>query len=189
MGPIIVIAASAGGHTPLQQIVSALPAPCLASVFIVSHVGHQPSILPEILGMRSRLPVSHGEDGEPFEAGHIYVAPPDAHMYLDRGLIRMDHGAKIHHTRPAADPLFMSAAENYGAHVIGIVLSGYDGDGAEGLRVIKEFGGVSLIQEPEEAEQPSMPRTAILSDHPDGILPAEEIASRIAALCSRSAEG
>lgn len=189
MGPIIVIAASVGGLDPLRQIVSALPAPCLAAVFIVSHVGPHPSILPEILGMESHLPVSRGEDGEPFEAGHVYVAPSDAHMYLDRGMIRLDHGAKIHHTRPAADPLFVSAAENYGARVVGIVLSGYDGDGAEGLRVVKERGGVTLVQRPEDAEQPPMPWTAMLVDHPDGILPANEIAERMAALCSRSAEG
>ena len=189
MGPIIVIAASAGGLDPLRRIVTALPVACSASVFIVWHTGRHPSILPEILSMQTRLPVTHGEDGEPFEAGHIYVAPPDEHMYLARGLIRMDHGAKIHHTRPAADPLFISAAETYGALVIGIVLSGYDGDGAAGLRTIKERGGIALVQKPEEAEQPSMPRAAIMADHPDACLPVAAIAARMAALCSRYAEG
>jgi two-component system chemotaxis response regulator CheB len=182
MGPIIVIAASTGGLKPLRQIVTALPASCSASVFIVWHTGRHPSILPDILNMTSHLPVLHGEDGHPVEAAHIYVAPPDEHMYLDRGIIRLDHGAKINFTRPAADPLFISAAETYGERVIGIVLSGYDGDGAEGLRVIKKRGGVALVQKPEEARQPSMPWAALMADHPDASLPVAEIAARVAAL-------
>lgn len=110
-------------------------------------------------------------------------------MYLGRGLIRLDPGAKINFTRPAADPLFISAADTYGALAIGILLSGYDGDGAEGLRMIKAHGGIALVQKPEEAEQPSMPWAAIMADHPDACLSYEEIAVRMAALCSRCAEG
>ncbi|WP_419830993.1 chemotaxis protein CheB [Methylobacterium sp.] len=184
MGPIIVIAASTGGLEPLRRIVAALPATCSASMFIVWHTGRHPSILPDILNKTSHLLVSHGEDGEPIEDGHVYVAPPDEHMYLDRGVIRLDHGEKVHFTRPAADPLFISAAETYGDRVVGVVLSGYDGDGAEGLRVIKERGGVALVQEPEEAAQPSMPWAAIRADHPDACLPVGEIAAQLSALCS-----
>ncbi|MCJ2114984.1 chemotaxis protein CheB [Methylobacterium sp. E-025] len=183
MGPIVIIAASAGGLTPIKQIVAALPAFCSASVFIVWHTGSYPSIVPEILSMTSHLPVGHGEDGQHIEAGRIYVAPPDKHMYLDHGVIRLDHGAKVHFTRPAADPLFVSAAEAYGEHVIGIVLSGYGGDGADGLATVKALGGLALVQKPEEAEQPSMPWAAILADHPDASLPVEEIAARVAGLC------
>ncbi|TXM64007.1 chemotaxis protein CheB [Methylobacterium sp. WL12] len=183
MGAIIVIAASTGGLEPLRKIVTALPAACSASVFIVWHTGRHPSILPDILNMTSHLPVLHGEDGHPIEAGHIYVAPPDEHMYLDRGVIRLDHGAKVNFTRPAADPLFISAAETYGERVVGIVLSGYDSDGADGLAKIKDQGGIALVQKPEDAEQPAMPWAAIMADHPDACLPVKEIAARVAGLC------
>ncbi|MCJ2100677.1 chemotaxis protein CheB [Methylobacterium sp. E-046] len=182
MAPIIVIAASAGGLAPLQQIIGGLPAGCSASVFIVWHIGPHPSILPDILSMTSHLRVSHGEDGELFEGGHVYVAPPDKHMYLDHGMIRLDHGAKVHFTRPAADPLFVSAAEAYGERVVGIVLSGYGGDGADGLATVKARGGLALVQRPEEAEQPAMPWAAIMADHPDASLPVAEIAARVAVL-------
>jgi two-component system chemotaxis response regulator CheB len=184
MDAIVVIAASAGGLVPLSRIVSALPATCTASVFIVWHTGSFPSILPEILSRASKLPVSFPEDASPIQSGHVYVAPPDHHMTLERGCIRLDRGPLVKHTRPAADPLFISAAEIYGEHVTGIVLSGGDGDGAAGLRAIKEQGGVSFVQDPDEAEEPSMPYTAMMSDHPDACLSVVEIGERVAALCS-----
>ncbi|MCJ2039056.1 chemotaxis protein CheB [Methylobacterium sp. J-059] len=182
MGPIVVIAASAGGLTSIKQIVAALPASCSASVFIVWHTGNRPSILPNILSMTSHLPVGHGEDGEPIKAGRVYVAPPDKHMRLGFGSIWLDQGSKVHFARPAADPLFMSAAETYGERVVGIVLSGYGGDGADGLATVKARGGLALVQKPQEAEQPSMPWAALMVDHPDASLPVTEIAARVAAL-------
>jgi two-component system chemotaxis response regulator CheB len=176
MEPIIVIGASAGGLQPLRQIVAALPKACRASVFVVLHFGHHRSELPTILSWSSKLEASFAEDGAPILPGHIYVAPPDRHMALEAGLIRLNRGPKVHHTRPAADPLFISAAEAYRDRVIGIVLSGGDGDGAEGLRAIKKCGGRAIIQKPEEAADPSMPETAIARDHPDACLTVKEIA-------------
>jgi len=184
MSPIVVVAASAGGLEPIKRIVSALPDPCMASIFVVWHIGPHPSLLPQILNMIGRLPVTHPHDGAPIEAGHVYVAPPDHHMTLELGHIRLDQGPKVKHTRPAADPLFSSAAEVYRERVIGIVLSGGDGDGAAGLRAIKEQGGVALVQNPEEAEKPAMPYTAMMTAHPDACLSVEEIAKRVATLCS-----
>jgi two-component system chemotaxis response regulator CheB len=124
------------------------------------------------------------QDGALIEAGHIYVAPPDHHMFLGPGRIRLSQGSKVHHTRPVADPLFISAAETYGHRVMGIVLSGGDGDGAAGLRAITEHGGTSLVQDPKEAAIPSMPRAAIMADHPDTCLPVAEIAQRVRVFCS-----
>ncbi len=184
MNPIVVIAASAGGLEPIKRIVSALPDVCLASIFIVVHIGSHPSLLPEILNTIGRLPVTHPQDGALIEAGHVYVAPPDHHMTLELGRIRLDKGPKVKHARPAADPLFISAAEAYQERVIGIVLSGGDEDGAAGLRAIKQHGGMAFVQNPEEAEKPSLPYTAMMTDHPDACLSVEEIAKRVAALCS-----
>jgi two-component system chemotaxis response regulator CheB len=114
------------------------------------------------------------------------VAPPDYHVVLEADRIRLDHGPKVHRTRPAADPLFISAAQTQGQRVMGIVLSGGDGDGAAGLRAIAEHGGLALVQDPDEAAAPSMARAAVLADHPDACLPVEEIDRRVCAFCSDS---
>jgi two-component system chemotaxis response regulator CheB len=97
-------------------------------------------------------------------------------MVLKPERVRLNHGPKVHWARPAADPLFISAAQAYGERVIGLVLSGGDNDGAEGLRAIKQHGGRALVQKPKEAVQPSMPEAAIARDHPDACLSVGEIA-------------
>jgi two-component system chemotaxis response regulator CheB len=180
---IVVIAASAGGLAPLRRIINALPPSCGASVFEVVHIGSHRSLLPSLLRTSGNLPVAFAEDGAPVEPGHIYVAPSDYHMVLEANRIRLNRDAKVHYTRPAADPLFASAAEVYGERVVGVVLSGGDGDGAAGLRRIKKRGGMALVQRPDDAAEPSMPRTAIEIDHPDACLPVEEIAQRVAGFC------
>jgi two-component system chemotaxis response regulator CheB len=187
MVAIVVIAASAGGLDPLRRIIAALPVPCLAAVFVVVHIGAHPSILPRLLNRDSQLPAMFAQDGVLIEAGHIYVAPPDHHMLLAADRITLNQGPKVHHTRPAADPLFISAAESHGQGVMGIVLSGGDGDGAVGLRTIRERGGTAIVQDPEEAATPSMPLSALIADHPNASLPVAEIAQRVRVFCSRSA--
>jgi two-component system, chemotaxis family, protein-glutamate methylesterase/glutaminase len=185
MDRIIVIAASAGGLDPLCKIVAAVREACPSSVFIVVHIGDHPSDLPTILSWSSKLGVSFAQNGAPIEPSRVYVAPPDQHMVLEAGRIHLNRGPKVHHTRPAADPLFISAAEAYGNRVLGVVLSGGDKDGAEGLRVIKQHGGRVVVQKPEEAVDPSMPQTAIARDHPDACLSTEEIA-KLMELCGSS---
>ena len=184
MSFIVLIAASAGGIDPLRQIVAALPVPCEASVFVVQHIGAHPSRLPALLASVAGLPAVHAHDQAPIEAGHIYVAPPDHHMFLELGRIRVNRAPKVHYTRPAADPLFISAAEVYGDKVIGIVLSGGDGDGAAGVQAVTKHGGLALVQHPESAWADGMPRSAIAADHPT-VLTVAQIAQRVRALCSR----
>jgi two-component system, chemotaxis family, protein-glutamate methylesterase/glutaminase len=183
MHPIVVIAASAGGLPPLRYIAAALPTGCTASVFVVFHIGSSDSHLPEILNFSGIVPAAFAENETLIEAGRIYVAPPDRHMLLQPGRIHLNREAKVHYTRPAADPLFISAAHVYGEQVMGVVLSGGDGDGAEGLRIIKKYGGVSLVQAPEEAWESSMPYKALLADHPTPF-PIEEIARRVRTFCT-----
>lgn len=183
MNHIVVIAASWGGLAPLQEIVAALLTPCAASIFVVQHIGSHASSLPFFLAHSSRLPAAHAQDGDLIEAGRIYVAPPNHHITLEHERIRLDQGPKVHHTRPAADPLFISAAQIYRERVIGIVLTGGGGDGAEGLRMIKECGGMTLVQEPQEAQAPSMPRSAIAADHPM-VLSVGKIAKLLSILCA-----
>jgi two-component system chemotaxis response regulator CheB len=183
---IIVIGASEGGLEPLQRIVAAMPADCAASVFIVTHIGPHPSFLPSLLNRPDGLPVGFARDGDQIQTGHVYVAPPDHHMLLEDGHIHLNQGPKIHYTRPAIDPLFMSAADEYGKNVMGVVLSGGGGDGAFGLRAVTEHGGTALVQQP--AFRPSMPNAARATDSPEA-LPTEEIAQRVREFCSRSCPG
>lgn len=184
MKAIVVVAGSAGGLKPLRHLIAGLPVGCTASVFVVMHIGNNPTVLPSLLTFGASLPPTFAQDGELVHAGHVYVAPPDYHLLLEADRIRLSHAAKVHHTRPAADPLFISAAQTYLERVIGIVLSGGGADGAAGLRAIKEHGGATLVQLPDEATNPSMPRAAILAGHPDACLPIQGIVQRVTAFCS-----
>ena len=186
MSAIVVIAASEGSLEPLREIIRELPASCKASVFIVRHIGRNISVLPDILNRAGGLRAAFAEAVEPIVFGRIYIAPPDFHMVLEKGYVRLSDGSKAHHARPAADPLFTSAARVYGERVVGIVLSGGDGDGAVGLRHIKENGGLAVVQNPHEAENPQMPMAAFAADHPDASLPASELARVVAEFCAAS---
>ena len=116
----MVIAASAGGLNPLRRIIAALPTPCAAAVFVVMHIGPHRSVLPCVLSGSGRLTAAFAQDGELIEGGHIYVAPPDHHMIFGPSRIKLSQGPKIDYTRPAADPLFISAARVYGPRVLGM---------------------------------------------------------------------
>jgi two-component system chemotaxis response regulator CheB len=179
MNWVVVIAASAGSVSAVIEIVAALPASWPSAMFIAFHTGARPSILPELLNDVGKLPSSHPENGELIEPGHVYVAPPDCHMRVGHGHIWLRRDPRVHFTRPAADPLFQSAAEAYGDKVIGIVLSGGSSDGAAGLTSIKAHGGWAIVQDPDEAPVPTMPKAAIAADNPDQ-LSAHDIAKFLA---------
>jgi two-component system, chemotaxis family, protein-glutamate methylesterase/glutaminase len=180
---IMVIAASAGGVQALRRLVGQLPADLGASVFVVVHIGpNRPSLLPHILSRSGPLPAYHPVHGQAIEQGRIYVAPPDLHMRLHLGAIHLDRGSKVRHTRPAADPLFQSAAEAYGPRTVGVVLTGGDHDATEGARAIKAHGGLIIVQQPYEADTPSMPLSALRDDHPDYILHLDEIPALLVTL-------
>src|SRR5581483_1706827 len=159
---IIVVGASAGGVDVLAQLVRGLPAGLPASLFVVHHVpaGFR-SVLPTILSRSGPLLASHARDGEPFNPGHIYVAPPDHHLLLQpEGRMRLTYGPRENHHRPAVDPLFRTAARYYGPRVIGVVLSGALSDGAAGLLAVRGAGGVAVVQDPADALVAAMPLSA-----------------------------
>src|SRR3954470_5342375 len=123
---IVVIGASAGGLDAVRAIVKRLPESLPAAIFIVIHTSPEgPALLADILHNISPLPVTTASDGDRIQRGHIYVAPPDYHLLIEHGHVRLNHGPREHRFRPAIDPLFRSAAAQYGTAVIGIVLSGY----------------------------------------------------------------
>jgi two-component system chemotaxis response regulator CheB len=182
--PVVAIGASAGGLESVRRITEALPRNCGAAVALVVHVGRQPSQLPEILNWHGKLPAAFAEEGAVLEPGRILVAPPDRHMLIEAsGRIHLDDGSLVHHTRPAVDPLFASVAATYGRRVVGVVLSGRGSDGADGLRVIKQHGGLALVEDPARAAAPQMPMAAVASDDPE-VLPLDQLARRISRFCA-----
>lgn len=174
---IIVIGASAGGIEALEALVSRLPQDFEASLFVVVHLSaDSPGILPSILERAGKLPALPARDGDAILPGRIYVAPPDHHMLLEAGHIRVTRGPRENRFRPAIDPLFRSAAYAYGPQVLGVILSGALDDGTAGLWAIKDRGGLAIVQEPDEAINPSMPLNALRYVRVDHRLPVAEIA-------------
>jgi len=178
-----VLGASAGGIEALTGILKRLPATLPATLGIVLH--RSPTFVSELdrlLGRFTSLPVVEPADGDPVKQGQVYVAPRDHHMFMQDEHWRLERGPKIHFSRPAVDPLFISTAANRGRRTVGVLLSGGGSDGVLGLLAIKAAGGLSIAQQPSEAQSPSMPRHAIDEDHVDAILRLEEIAALILAV-------
>ena len=180
---IIVIGTSVGGVEALQRLVEPLPKDFPAAIFVVLHLSPQStSVLPNILSRAGSLPAIHPRDGEPIRLGRVYVAPPDKHLVIDDGRIRVSHGPRENRHRPAVDPLFRSAARWYGPRVVGIVLTGSLDDGTAGLLAVKRYGGIAIVQDPEDAMHPDMPRSALTYAEPDYCLPLDEIAPALVRL-------
>jgi two-component system chemotaxis response regulator CheB len=176
---IIVVGASAGGLTALKTLCAGFPADLPATVVIVQHIlATARSVLPELLSRAGPLPAEHGVDGGRILPGRIYIAPPDRHLLLDEGgRMLLRRGPFENRTRPAIDALFRSAAIHYGPRCFGAVLSGLLDDGTAGLVAIKRCGGTSLVQDPEEATWPDMPRNALLGDSIDHCVPVADMAA------------
>jgi two-component system chemotaxis response regulator CheB len=184
---IIVIGASAGGVEALQILAGGLPANLEAAVFVVLHIGtglNGQSQLPKILARAGPLSAVHPGGTEKFRHGRIYVAKPDCHMILAGGHVRSVYGPKENRTRPAINPLFRSAAAEYGPRVTGVILTGLQDDGVAGLAAIKRRGGVAVVQEPSTAVFPSMPQNAIKHVQADYIIPLQQIGGVLSMLAA-----
>lgn len=180
---IVVIGSSAGGVEALQRLCSSLPADFPAAVFIAQHLSASArSVLPLLLNRVGPLNAASPADGDQIEPGRIYVAAPDHHMLLRPGKILMRRGPHENRTRPAVNALFRSAALAYGGRVIGVVLTGLLDDGTEGLIAIKAAGGLSIVQDPADADWPSMPRNALKRDHVDHAVPVADLGDLLARL-------
>jgi two-component system, chemotaxis family, protein-glutamate methylesterase/glutaminase len=184
MAGIIVIGASAGGVAALDTLIPALPPDLAVPVGLVLHVGAHRSRLAELLQLRTSLRVVWAEDGQRAIPGYIYVAPPDLHMVLEGDLIRTTHAPRENNARPAIDPLFRSAARYFGPAAIGVVLTGRLNDGTAGLYEIKRAGGIAVVQDPDTAEQPSMPRSAIAHVAVDHVVELDHLAPLLATLAA-----
>lgn len=147
-------------------------------MFITLHIGRNRSQLHNILGALSPVPVSIARHGERFDRG-IYLAPSDRHLIISNGTILLSDGPKENYARPAIDPMFRSAADQYGSRVIGILLTGHLYDGMTGLVAVQEAGGCTIVQDPSDAEVPEIPRNAIGRLKPTFVLPLLEIPNAI----------
>ncbi|MDH6165489.1 two-component system chemotaxis response regulator CheB [Variovorax boronicumulans] len=173
----IFIGASAGGVFAMLELAAALPPDFPLPVLFVQHIGAHRSQLAMLLNARGPNLAVEAQDGDVPSAGTIHVAPPDRHMLLEDGVIRLTRGPKEHHARPAIDPLFRSAALELGPRAIGVVLTGMLDDGSAGLRAIKDCGGTVVVQDPTDAYEPSMPRSALAVVEADHVVPLAELAA------------
>jgi two-component system chemotaxis response regulator CheB len=172
---IVVIGTSAGGLKALTAVLSELPRDLRAAIFVVQHLAADTkSYLPKLLGDITELPVRSPADGEAFLAGHVYAAAPDHHLLLTGDRVRVSRGPQENRFRPSIDALFRSAARAHGSRVIGMVLTGHLDDGTVGLQTIKKRGGITVVQDPAEAEYPSMPATALRYVTVDHTVPIAE---------------
>lgn len=186
---IVVVGASAGGIEALRTLVAALPDDYPAPVCVVMHTGPQsPGVLDAILTRAGTLPALHPKNGERMKAGRIYVAPPDCHLVIEPGLVRVTKGPRENRFRPAIDPLFRSAAQVYGPNAIGVILTGSLDDGTAGLWTVKQLGGTAIVQDPAEALFPSMPLSAIEHVNVDYVLPLAEIGPLLVKLTAAPVE-
>lgn len=184
---VIVIGGSTGAIEALSELLRGLPTDLPAAVFVVVHIG-EASVLPAALRRRSVLPVEAARSGVRFERGRIYVGVPGVHLLLHDNYILLRRGPRENLSRPAIDALFRSAAASLGSRVIGVLLSGSLSDGTVGLRAIKRCGGMAIVQKPEEAAAPSMPRNAIRNVDVDHVRPVAEMPALLARLAREPAD-
>jgi two-component system, chemotaxis family, protein-glutamate methylesterase/glutaminase len=177
MYELIVIGASWGGLHALSRILSDLPAEVDLPIVIAQHrhADSPEGALAELLHVQIDRPVLDAGDKMPIEPRHVYVAPPDYHLLVERGSFALSVDERVQFARPSIDVLFESVADAYGPDAIGIILTGANDDGAFGLARIKQRGGVALIQDPTGAARRTMPDAAIAATVADAIIPLEEM--------------
>ncbi|AUX74784.1 chemotaxis protein CheB [Sinorhizobium fredii] len=165
---VIAIGGSTGAIGAVKQLLRALPPEFAATLFIVIHVGARgKNLLSEIFKEHIAVPVTTASDGERIEAGHVYVAPADHHLLVVDGIVRLGRGPRENLARPAVDPLFRSVGMTYGTRAVGVVLTGMLNDGAAGLADLKRCGGVTVVQNPQDAAAPDMPLGALKASDVD----------------------
>lgn len=180
---LVVIGCSLGGLEALQGLLAALP-PTMPAMTIVQHrLAGDEDRLTRLLRVHSRMPVVEPDDKTPITPGHVYVAPADYHLLVEMGWFALTVDPPIKHARPSIDILFETAARAYGPRVIGVVLTGASDDGADGAKILRDRGGMLIVQDPKSAMSPVAPTAAIERAGADKIRTLAEIPSALATLC------
>jgi len=182
---LVAIAASAGGVGAIKEILTKLPVPFPTPIAVVQHLPpFYPSLLSDVLGWRARLQTQFACAGERLRSGKVYIAPPDRHLVLSAECrLDLENSPKCNYVRPSADRLFTTAAEQLGPRLLCVVLTGMGSDGALGANVVKQHGGVVIVQDPACAEADSMPRAALRGVAADLVLPLATLPSALTSLC------
>jgi two-component system chemotaxis response regulator CheB len=185
---VIGIGASAGGIQALLTLVGKLPPDLPAAVLVTIHLHPQfRSSLDDIVSRAGRLPAAFAREGDAYRPGAIYIAPPDRHLLVYGDRLRLGSGPRENNSRPAIDPMLRSAAACCGVRSIGVVLTGTLGDGASGLWAVDRCGGLTVVQDPDDAAFPEMPLNALRRVAPDFVLPMADIAAKLDELARRAA--
>ena len=180
---VVAIGSSADGFRALGTILKSLPAGLPAAVLIVQHrAPHDRGYLANLLRAQTGLEVTDAIDGEPLRRGVVYIAPPNRHLLVEDGHLRLSDASSVNFSRPSVDVLFDSVARGYGEHAIGVILSGGGSDGAAGLQAIRHGGGRTIVQAPADAKSPGMPTAALGRDGIEFVLKLEEIGPAVAKL-------
>ncbi len=182
---VVAIGASAGGLNALTHVLRGLPRDFPSSIVIVQHLspGHK-SWIANLLGRAVQIGVEQAEHGKIMQPGTAYIAPPGEHLLVGPGKLQLAHTQLVHFSRPSIDLLFESVAGTYGSRSIGVVLSGSGRDGSSGIRALREAGGITIAQTPEDAEFRHMPEAAIETGCVDFVLALDKIGSTLTELCS-----
>ncbi|MEN2412407.1 chemotaxis protein CheB [Flavobacterium mesophilum] len=183
---VVIIGGSAGSLNALMQILPELiKLNDFALVIVLHRKSTDDQTLEDLISLKSNIEVKPVEDKVPLLPGFIYIAPSNYHLLFEKEeILALDTSEKINYSRPSIDVSFESAAEIYGSSLVGILLSGSNADGTEGLKAIKASGGIIAVQNPLSAEMPFMPNNAILYTSPDFILHTQEILHFIASINS-----
>ena len=178
MKRLVVVGTSAGGIDALRFLAAGLPETFPAAICAVIHTSpDSPGVLPDILNRAGHLSVRAARDRQRMEPGHLYLAPPDHHLLVEPGSVRVTRGPRENGFRPAIDPLFRSAAQVYGPAAVGVILTGNLDDGTAGLWILKRLGGIAIVQSPDDALFPSMPWHALRHVRVDYSVPLSGIPS------------
>lgn len=185
---VVVIGASAGGIKALMSILSALPSNFPLPILIVQHLHPESdSYLVQMLDARCGLRVKQADEKEAITVGNVYLAPPNYHLLIEEDkTLSLTIDARVNFSRPAIDVLFDTAVYAYRDAVIGIMLTGANHDGSEGIKRIKQSGGYVIVQDPATAEADAMPRAAIAATKVDKILPLDQIGVYLLQMVNRN---
>ena len=188
---MIVIGGSSGALDALAALLPALPPGYPLALAVVLHLPPtQPSHLVEVLQVKSSLPTREPDDKEPIVPGTLYVAPPNYHLLVERGRsFALSVDLPVLFSRPSIDVLFESAADAFGPHLAGVLLSGANEDGARGLARIAEAGGLTIVESPATAAVPTMPAAALRRAAIDHAAPAAAIGTLLARLAAPTRSG
>ena len=177
---LVVVGTSTGGLHALTRLLSSLPANFPLPIAIVQHRSRDSDErLSLLLRGASLIPVRDAEDKEPLCSPGVYLSPPDYHLLVELDCMALSTEEPVAYSRPSIDVLFESAAYSHGSAVIGVLLTGANQDGTRGLRAIKQRGGYVIVQNPDSAESPFMPKHALKSLLPDRVLNLEQIADEL----------